>query len=59
MSVLDLPDDIVKQIAEGTGRCYSYEGKRMAQEIVRRRAAEQAAAKTAATTLPPLPLPFP
>lgn len=49
----DLPLDIVKQIAESSGRCYAYEGKRMAQEIMRRRAAELEAAR--ATQLPPLP----
>lgn len=52
----DLPTDIVKAIAEGSGRCYPYEGKRMAQEILRRRAAEQAAA--APPNPPGLPYPF-
>ncbi len=59
MSANDLPTEIVKIIAEGSGRCYSYEGKRMAQEIMRRRAAEQAAAAAAAqantTANAPLP----
>lgn len=48
----DLPTDIVKAIAEGSGRCYPYEGKRMAQEILRRRAADIAAA--AAANPPPV-----
>ena len=46
----DLSQELIKQIAEGSGRCYNYEGKRMAQEILRRRAAEEAAAKAAAAT---------
>jgi uncharacterized protein YciI len=43
-----LSDDVIKQIAAGSGRCYAHEGKKMAQEILERRAAE-AAARTAAS----------
>jgi hypothetical protein len=54
----DLSDDIIKDIAGGlTDRCYLYEGKAMAQEILRRRNAEKAAA-TAPTNPPGLPYPF-
>jgi hypothetical protein len=43
-----LSDDVIKQIAAGSGRCYSHEGKKMAQEILERRAAEAMALKTQA-----------
>jgi len=35
----DLTDDLLKHLAEGSGRCYPHEGKAMAQELIRRRAA--------------------
>ena len=54
----ELPQDIVKQIAEGSGRCYNYEGKRLAQEVLRyRAAAAKAAAAAQAAAAPPAPLP--
>lgn len=45
-----LPDEIVQQIAEGSGRCYAYEGKLMALELIewRRKAKEAAAPLTLA-----------
>lgn len=46
----NLSDELIAKIADGSGRCYSHEGKAMAAEIRewRRRAAE--AAKAAALT---------
>lgn len=32
-----LSDELLKQIAEGSGRCYPHEGKAMALELVERR----------------------
>jgi hypothetical protein len=40
-----LSDELIKQIAEGSGRVYNHEGKKMAQEI---REWREAAAKAAA-----------
>jgi hypothetical protein len=38
-----VPDDVLKQIAEGSGRTYSNEGKKMAAELIKWRAAKKAA----------------
>jgi hypothetical protein len=48
MTTLD--DELLKKIATGSGRTYPHEGKAMAEELIRRRAAEKAAA-----TPPPTP----
>lgn len=33
-------DEVLKQIAEGSGRTYPHEGKAMARELIERRAAK-------------------
>lgn len=35
-----ISDEVLKQIAEGTGRTYPHEGKQMARELIERRAAK-------------------
>ena len=37
----DLPDELLKRIAEGSGHTYWHEGKSMAAELIRRRTKER------------------
>lgn len=48
-----LSDELIRCIAEGSGRCYSHEGKAMAQEIKEWREKAAAAVKAAAAAAPP------
>jgi hypothetical protein len=36
-----LDDELLKKIANGSGRTYPHEGKAMAEELIKRRAAEK------------------
>lgn len=45
----DLPDELLKRIAEGSGHTYWHEGKSMAAELIRRRTKEREHAAKAAT----------
>ena len=44
-----LSDELLKKIAEGSGRCYPHEGKAMAQEIIEHRTRLKEAAAAAAS----------
>lgn len=43
-----LTDELLKHIADGSGRTYPHEGKAMAEELIKRRAAEAPVTKTPA-----------
>lgn len=53
-----LSDELLKTISTGTGRCYAYEGRAMASELIERRAREASAAK-AAPSFGAAALPYP
>lgn len=55
----ELPQDILKMIAEGNGHVYNYEGKSMAVELLKWRAKEAAAQIAAAPAPTPPILPWP
>jgi hypothetical protein len=40
-------DEVLRQVAEGSGYCYRHEGKAMARELIELRAAVAAASKAA------------
>lgn len=63
-----LSDDVLKQIASGSGRCYPYEGRALAAEVIewRRRSVDAAKIATLAMSqqsqhggLYPPPVPYP
>jgi len=41
-----VPDDVLKQIADGNGHCYRHEAKSMARELIEFRAERAAGTKT-------------
>lgn len=45
-----LSDELLKRIAGGSGRCYGYEGRAMAAELLEWRAKAAAAAQAASAT---------
>lgn len=49
----DLDRALIEKLANGSGRCYPHEGKYMAQEILRRREAEEKLTKTQPIGGPP------
>lgn len=56
MSYDKLTDDVLKQIANGTGRVYNHEGKALARELLEFRAERAAVGQSPASGAVPAPL---